>query len=79
MHNAIGTRDADVQTVEVVLRCWMDLFAEWLATKRGMRCTLLLMIDSGTIERAHTRAELLSAITTMLESTRDATGRRSLQ
>jgi AcrR family transcriptional regulator len=64
-------------TPAVALRCWMDLFAEWLATKRGMLRTLLLMIDSGTIEQAHTRAELLSAITTMLDAGRAAGDIRS--
>ncbi|MEW2296225.1 helix-turn-helix domain-containing protein [Streptomyces sp. NPDC006743] len=45
------------------LRRWMDLFAQWQATKHGMTDTLLAMIDAGEISLAHTRQELLSAIT----------------
>jgi AcrR family transcriptional regulator len=54
------------------LRRWMDLFADWLATKHGMLGTLLAMIESGEIALAHTRAELLEAITTILDAGRAA-------
>ncbi len=50
------------------LRLWMDLFADWLATKHGMTDTLLSMIDAGEISLAHTRDELLSAIAAILEA-----------
>lgn len=50
------------------MRRWMDLFANWLATKHGMLDTLLAMIDSGEIAQAHTRDELLEAITTILDA-----------
>ena len=50
------------------MRRWMELFGDWLATKHGMVGTLLAMIDSGAITLAHTRAELLAAITTILEA-----------
>jgi AcrR family transcriptional regulator len=50
------------------MRRWMDLFADWLATKRGMLDTLLAMIESGEIAHAETRAELLDAITTILDA-----------
>ncbi|MEV7602841.1 helix-turn-helix domain-containing protein [Kitasatospora sp. NPDC089797] len=50
------------------LRLWMDLFAQWQATKHGMTDTLLAMIDSGEVSLAHTRQELLSAITTILDA-----------
>lgn len=50
------------------LRLWMDLFADWLATKHGMTDTLLAMIDTGDISLAHSRHELLSAITTILDA-----------
>lgn len=50
------------------LRLWMDLFAEWLATKHGMTDTLLAMVDSGEISLAHTRGELLAAIGTILDA-----------
>ncbi len=48
------------------LRRWMDLFGDWLATKHGMTDTLMAMIDAGDITLAHTRDELLAAITTIL-------------
>jgi AcrR family transcriptional regulator len=50
------------------MRRWMDLFADWLATKHGMLDTLLAMIDSGKITHTQTRAELLEAITTILDA-----------
>ena len=50
------------------MRRWMDLFADWLATKHGMLDTLLAMIESGEIAHAETRAELLDAITTILDA-----------
>jgi AcrR family transcriptional regulator len=50
------------------MRRWMDLFADWLATKNGMTGTLLAMIESGEIAHAQTRAELLEAITTILDA-----------
>ena len=55
------------------LRRWMDLFATWVATKRGMLGTLLAMIEAGEIPHAQTRAELRGAITTILDAGR-ATG-----
>ena len=54
------------------MRRWMDLFGDWIATKNGMLDTLLAMIESGEIAHAHTRAELLAAITTILEAGRVA-------
>jgi AcrR family transcriptional regulator len=54
------------------MREWMDLFADWLATKHGMLDTLLAMIESGEIAHAQTRAELLDAITTILDAGRAA-------
>ena len=50
------------------LRRWMDLFADWLATKHGMVDTLLAMIDAGDIAHAHTRTQLLEAITAILDA-----------
>jgi AcrR family transcriptional regulator len=50
------------------LRLWMDLFADWLATKHGMTDTLLALIDTGEISLAHSRRELLAAISTILEA-----------
>ena len=54
------------------MRRWMDLFGDWLMTKRGMIDTLLAMIESGEIALAQTRAELLAVITTILEAGRVA-------
>jgi AcrR family transcriptional regulator len=54
------------------MRRWMDLFADWLATKHGMLDTLLAMMESGEIVEAQTRAELLAAITSILEAGRAA-------
>jgi AcrR family transcriptional regulator len=50
------------------MRQWMDLFGDWLATKHGMLGTLLAMVESGEITVAQTRAELLEAITTILDA-----------
>ena len=54
------------------MRRWMDLFGDWLMTKHGMIHTLLAMIESGEIALAHTRAELLDVITSILEAGRAA-------
>jgi AcrR family transcriptional regulator len=50
------------------LRLWMDLFADWLATKNGMLNTLVAMIDADQIAHADTREQLLAAITTILDA-----------
>ena len=55
------------------LRRWMDLFGEWIATKNGMRDTLLAMVEAGDVAHAQTRSELLAAITELLGAGR-ATG-----
>jgi len=52
----------------MAMRRWIDLFADWLATKHGMLGTLLAMIESGEIAQAQTRAELLEAVTTILNA-----------
>ena len=52
------------------MRRWMDLFSDWLATKHGMTDTLLAMVDTGDIVLAHTRSELLGAISTILDAGR---------
>ena len=50
------------------MRQWMDLFGDWLATKQGMIDTLRAMIEAGQIPLAHSRGELLAAITAILEA-----------
>jgi AcrR family transcriptional regulator len=54
------------------MRRWMDLFADWLATKHGMLDTLAVMIESGEIAHAQSRDALLDAITTILAAGRAA-------
>lgn len=49
------------------LRRWMDLFGQWLATKRGMLGTLLAGDDPGETH-PRSRAEMLSAITAILDA-----------
>jgi AcrR family transcriptional regulator len=50
------------------LRRWMDLFAEWVATKNGMQSTLVAMVDADQIAHADTRDQLLAAIGVILEA-----------
>jgi AcrR family transcriptional regulator len=50
------------------LRRWMDLFGDWIATKKGMLDTLLAMIESGEIAHADTQTELLAAINQILDA-----------
>ncbi|WP_077797489.1 TetR/AcrR family transcriptional regulator [Streptomyces sp. JHA26] len=50
------------------MRRWMDMFGDWIATKNGMLDTLVTMIETGEIAHAQTRAELLTAITAMLDA-----------
>ena len=54
------------------MRRWMDLFGDWIATKNGMVDTLVAMIEAGEIAHGDTRAELLAAITTILDAGRAA-------
>jgi AcrR family transcriptional regulator len=54
------------------MRRWMDLFGDWIATKNGMIDTLLAMIETGEIAHGQTRAELLAAITAILDAGRAA-------
>ncbi|MEU4243410.1 helix-turn-helix domain-containing protein [Actinoplanes sp. NPDC026619] len=54
------------------MRRWTDLFGDWIAAKNGMLDTLLSMIQAGEIAHADTRAELLTAITTILDAGRVA-------
>ncbi|MFE0362621.1 TetR/AcrR family transcriptional regulator [Streptomyces griseoaurantiacus] len=59
------------------MRRWMDLFGDWIAAKNGMLDTLLVMIESGEITHAHTRDELLTAVTVLLDAGRAAGELRS--
>jgi AcrR family transcriptional regulator len=65
----LGARELlDALPPAEAMRQWMDLFADWLATKHGMLDTLRAMIESGEIAHAQSRAQLLSAITTIIEA-----------
>jgi AcrR family transcriptional regulator len=69
-----GARDLLAQLPPpAALRRWMDLFGDWVATKKGMLDTLLAMIESGEIAHAQTQTELLAAIDDILDAGR-ATG-----
>lgn len=48
------------------MRQWMDLFADWLATKRGMLA--LLAIEPSAMSHAPSRGEMLAAISTILSA-----------
>lgn len=50
------------------LRCWMDLFGNWIATKGGMLSTLLAMIESDEIAHAQTHIDLIATIEEMLRA-----------
>jgi len=50
------------------LRLWMDLFADWVATKHGMIDALRAMISSGDIAFAQTRSEIVASIRVLLEA-----------
>jgi AcrR family transcriptional regulator len=50
------------------LRLWMDLFADWVATKHGMTDTLRLMISSADFALAQTRSEIIATIRALLDA-----------
>lgn len=54
------------------MRRWMDLFAEWIATKNGMLDTLRAMINNEQLGTGQTRAQLLAAIDKILAAGRAA-------
>jgi AcrR family transcriptional regulator len=53
---------------EVALRAWMDRFASWVATKRGMVDTLRVLTSSGTIERSEVRDHLTEMVQRFLDA-----------
>lgn len=68
-----GARELLVDAAPAVaMRRWMDLFGDWIATKSGMRDTLLTVIESGAVGHARTRDELLGAISAILAAGRAA-------
>jgi AcrR family transcriptional regulator len=50
------------------MRRWMDLFGEWLATKRGIIGTLAAPAAGGERGHPHSRAQMLAAITAILDA-----------
>jgi AcrR family transcriptional regulator len=50
------------------LRLWMDLFADWAATKHGMIDTLRAIISSGRIESDQMRGELVAVVGMFLDA-----------
>jgi AcrR family transcriptional regulator len=63
-----ATQLLDEHAPRVAMRRWMDLFADWLATKHGMLGTLLAIVDAGAMQHAHGRGAVLAAITCILEA-----------
>ncbi len=51
---------------DVALRAWMDLFIDYMATKRGMAEALRAVIASGGNPFAHSRELLLAAVSALL-------------
>ncbi|HEY0533040.1 MAG TPA: TetR/AcrR family transcriptional regulator [Actinoplanes sp.] len=56
------------QAPDRALRAWMDLFVDYMVTKRGMADALRAVIASGGNPYAHSRDMLTSAITRLLEA-----------
>ena len=50
------------------LRLWMDLFADWAATKHGMIDTLSAIVSSGRVESSHMRSELDAIVRAFLDA-----------
>ena len=59
----LGTMPADAAT-----RAWMDLFVDYMTTKRGMAGALRAVIASGGDPYAQSRDRLVGAITTLLRA-----------
>ena len=56
----------ETATPEVALRRWMDLFVDYMTTKRGMAEALRAVIASGGNPFAHSRDKLTATVTTLL-------------
>ncbi|MEN3269519.1 TetR/AcrR family transcriptional regulator [Pseudonocardia sp.] len=59
------------------LRTWMERYADFVTTKRGMAEALRAVIASGAITSSQTRRRLTAAIQTMLDAGADAGSLRS--
>ncbi len=56
------------QAPDQALRAWMDLFLDYMVTKRGMADALRAVIASGGNPYAHSRDMLLSAVSRLAEA-----------
>jgi AcrR family transcriptional regulator len=52
----------------VALRAWMDRYAEFVTTKRGMADTFRAMVADGTLAAARTRESIDEAVATLLSA-----------
>jgi AcrR family transcriptional regulator len=53
---------------DVAMRAWMDLFVEYMTTKRGMADALRALIASGGNPFAESRTRMLDAISTLIRA-----------
>jgi AcrR family transcriptional regulator len=58
----------DTMPADKALRTWMDLFLEYMTTKRGMSDALRMVIASGGNPFAESRGRLLAAFTTLMKA-----------
>ena len=58
----------DAMPADKALRTWMDLFLEYMTTKRGMSDALRMVIASGGNPFAESRGRLLAAFTALLKA-----------
>ncbi|KDF01480.1 TetR family transcriptional regulator [Mycolicibacterium aromaticivorans JS19b1 = JCM 16368] len=63
---AAATQLADQHPPAIALRRWMDRYAEFVATKRGMAESLRVMLDSGAVLRSDTMASIVGAVDLLL-------------
>jgi AcrR family transcriptional regulator len=59
------------------LRRWMNRYADFVATKRGMAESLRAMVDAGTVEQRETRASIVGAVDMLLRAGADDGSLRS--
>jgi AcrR family transcriptional regulator len=58
----------EAMSADKALRTWMDLFLEYMTTKRGMSDALRMVIASGGNPFAESRARLLAAFTALMQA-----------
>jgi AcrR family transcriptional regulator len=67
----------DTAAPDVATRAWMDLFVDYMTTKRGMADALRAVIASGGNPFAESRNRLIAAITSLLDASAAAGTLRS--